>query len=87
MPDAVVADVTPELEVVRHLVARRLDRSDHAIERTHRLHGDLGLGLLNLAVLALEVEDVTGVLLPFEPLSRAQTVEDLARLLHLTRRR
>lgn len=87
MPDAVVADVTPELEVVRHLVARRLDRPDDAIVRTHRLQGDLGLSLLSLAVIALEVEDVTGVLLPFEPLSRAQTVEDLARLLHLTRRR
>ena len=80
-------DLTPELQVVRHLVATRLERSIDEVAGAQRLIGDLHLGLLGLAVLALEVEDVTGVLMPFDALSRAVTVEDLARALHEHRRR
>ena len=80
-------DLTPELQVVRHLVATRLERSIDEVVPAQRLIGDLQLGLLGLAVLALEVEDVTGVLVPFDALTRAVTVEDLARALHEHRRR
>lgn len=80
-------DLTPELQVVRHLVATRLERSIDEVVAAQRLMGDLHLGLLGLAVLALEVEDVTGVLMPFDALTRAVTVEDLARALHEHRRR
>lgn len=80
-------DLTPELQVVRHLVATRLERSIDEIVPAQRLMSDLRLGLLGLAVLALEVEDVTGVLVPFDALTRAVTVEDLARALHAHRRR
>jgi acyl carrier protein len=80
-------DLTPELQVVRHLVATRLERSIDEVVPAQRLIGDLHLGLLGLAVLALEVEDVTGVLVPFDALTRAVTVEDLARALHEHRRR
>lgn len=79
-------DLTPELQVVRHLVARRTERPLDGITPHSRLHLDLGIGLLGLAVLALEIEDVTGVLLPFDALTKAASVEDLARLLHLQRR-
>ena len=79
-------DFAPELQVVRHLLAHRLERSAHDIVPMDRLHADLSLGLLGLAVIALELEDVTGVLLPFDTLTRAVTVEDLARLLHEYRR-
>ncbi|MBL8920519.1 MAG: hypothetical protein JNJ54_16770 [Myxococcaceae bacterium] len=80
-------DLTPELQVVQHLLSRRLDVDQQAIDARQRLGQDLGLGLLKLGVLALELEDVTGVLLPFDALTRAVTVEDLARLLHAHRRR
>lgn len=80
-------DLTPELQVVRHLVATRLERSVDEVVPAQRLMSDLRLGLLGLAVLALEVEDVTGVLVPFDALTRAVTVEDLARALHAHRRR
>lgn len=79
-------DLAPELQVVQHLISRRLDRSQHDIVPRQRLGQDLGLGLLKLGVLALELEDVTGVLLPFDALTSAVTVEDLARLLHAHRR-
>jgi acyl carrier protein len=81
------ADLTPELQVVRHLVARRTERPLDGIAPGHQLNADLGVGLLGLAVLALEIEDVTGVLLPFEAITRARTVTDLARLLFDERRR
>ena len=80
-------DLTPELQVVRHLVATRLERSIDQVVPAQRLMNDPRLGLLGLAVLALEVEDVTGVLVPFDALTRAVTVEDLARALHDHRRR
>lgn len=79
-------DLTPELQVVQHLISRRLDRPQRDIDGRHRLGADLGLSLLQLGVLALELEDVTGLLLPFDALTRAVTVEDLARLLHAHRR-
>ncbi|MCA3016394.1 MAG: hypothetical protein INH41_28760 [Myxococcaceae bacterium] len=79
-------DLAPELQVVRHVLAHHLDRSAHDIVPMDRLHADLALGLLGLAVVALELEDVTGVLLPYEALTRAVTIEDLARLLHDHRR-
>ncbi|MER2566555.1 MAG: phosphopantetheine-binding protein [Myxococcaceae bacterium] len=79
-------DLTPELQVVRHLVSRRTERPLDGIAPHSRLHVDLGIGLLGLAVLALEIEDVTGVLLPFDALTKAASIEDLARLLHLQRR-
>lgn len=81
------ADLTTELEVVRTLIARQLDKPVQAVTASARLKADLGLGLLGLAVLALEVEDVTGVLLPFEALTSAQTVEAFANLLSHERRR
>lgn len=80
------SDLAPELQVVQHLISRRLDRPQQDIVARQRLGQDLGLGLLKLGVLALELEDVTGVLLPFEALTSAVTVEDLARLLHAHRR-
>ena len=39
-------DLTPELQVVRHLVATRLERSIDEVVPTQRLMSDLRLGLL-----------------------------------------
>jgi acyl carrier protein len=80
-------DLAVELEVIRHLIAARLERSAVEVFPSQRLHDDLHLGVLGLSVLALEIEDMTGVLVPFKTLIQAVTVEDLARALSEHRRR
>lgn len=80
-------DLSTELEVVRALIARQLDLDPARVTPRTRLKHDLGLSLLGLAVLALEVEDVTGVLIPFDAFTKAPTVQDFALALRLHRRR
>ena len=78
-------DVSPELELVRHLLARRLDRAVESIAPRHRLVADLRLSKLDLAIVGLELEDLTGAWLPFPRLAHAETVDDLARLVRAAR--
>ncbi len=79
-------DLEPERAVVRHLIASHLERLDAEVRPSHRLKANLGLGAVALAVIALDIEDVTGVFLPFAQLAELRTVEDLAALLHQRRR-
>lgn len=80
-------DVSPELDLVSQLLARRLDRAAPEIRPHHRLVADLGVGRLTLAIVALELEDLTGAWLPFPRVAQAETVADLARLVAIARGR
>jgi hypothetical protein len=77
-------DVAQELELIIELLARRLDRAPADLRPYHRLVADLKVGGLTLAIIGLELQDITGAWLPYPRLVQAETIADLARIVALT---
>jgi acyl carrier protein len=63
--------------VVRESLARHLDRDASTIHASQLLEEDLDLTPLELVLVALDVEEVEDVTLPFEQLATARTVGEL----------
>jgi acyl carrier protein len=68
-------------ELVCHVVAAHLEVDACDVRPGHVLEHDLGISRLGLVLIALDLEDLERVSMPFEALSEVRTVSDLARLL------
>ncbi len=67
-------------ELVRHVVAAHLEVDACDVRAAHELERDLGITRLGLVLIALDLEDLERVNLPFERLADVRTVADLARV-------
>jgi acyl carrier protein len=65
--------------LVRAVLAEHLETDVSSIHADHHLADDLGLTPLAVVLVALDLEDVENVVLPFEQLTQVKTVSDLAR--------
>jgi acyl carrier protein len=68
-------------ETVRCAVAQHLDVDSIDIRSSHRFERDLGFERLDIVLVALRVEEVVKVELPFDRLDQIDTVADLTALL------
>jgi hypothetical protein len=66
--------------VVRDVLARHTSRDGTSIHAWHDLGRDLDLKPLQISLVALEVEHLTGVEVPLDDVATAQTVVDLVSL-------
>jgi acyl carrier protein len=66
------------LTEVRRSVARQLDLAPQAILPSHSLRADLGLGRIELTLLAMQLEDQFQVDLPFFVMEDIRTVAELS---------
>jgi acyl carrier protein len=69
----------PAENIVRAMLAEHLESDVAAIHLDHELAGDLGLTPLAVVLVALDLEDLEDVFLPYEQLVQVKTVGDLAR--------
>ena len=63
--------------IVCRIVAYRTRRESYSVGLSQRLTDDLRLSPLNLAIVAIEVEEVAGVSIPMEDLMNMVTVRDM----------
>jgi acyl carrier protein len=63
--------------IVREALAHHLDRDASTIHPSQRLEEDLDLTPLELVLIALDMEELEDVALPFEQLATLRTVGDL----------
>jgi acyl carrier protein len=71
----------PELDLVRHLVARHLGVTVDAIASHHRLDLDLGLSVLSVVLVVLDLQTIFFVQLTLDDVRGARTVGQLAALI------
>jgi acyl carrier protein len=71
---------TPE-ELVRLILAEHLEVEVNAIQPNLNLETDLGLTPLAVVIVALDLEDLESMYMPFDRLFLVKTVADLAALL------
>ena len=67
-------------ETVREVVAAHLELPPSAIRTEQRLDEDLGISSLGLVLMALDLEDVLDVRLPYDRLGEVRTVGALCSL-------
>jgi acyl carrier protein len=79
----------PLEQMVRSVVAAHLEVPATDISTTQNFFDDLGIPPLGVVLIALDIEDLEGISLPFERLMQTKTVSDLCELVrgaqpHLT---
>ncbi len=74
-----------DIDIVREAVALHLEVDVHGIHAEQNLRRDLGLTALALVLIALDLEDIERLSIPFEPLNDVDTVADLAQLVSQSR--
>ncbi|MBX7115084.1 MAG: acyl carrier protein [Myxococcaceae bacterium] len=79
------APMRQDIDIVREAVAVHLEVDVHSIHGEQNLRRDLGLTALALVMIALDLEDLELLSIPFEPLNNVDTVADLAKLVSRAR--
>lgn len=79
------APMRQDIDIVREAVALHLEVGVSSIRAEQNLRRDLGLTPLALVLIALDLEDIETLSIPFEPLNDVDTVADLARLVSHSR--
>ncbi len=72
--------VDPCYEIVRRVLAEHLDVDASQVHLEQHLETDLGMTALGLVLVALDLEEVECVSLPFDELKRIKTVGQLCEL-------
>jgi acyl carrier protein len=77
--------IDSQREIVRRAVASYLDVDPAGIRPGQRLHRDLALHPLDVALIMLDIEEMEEVELPIDHLNGVETVSDLIHLLRQAR--
>ena len=67
-------------DLVRDVVAAHLEVPVNTIKATQSFLNDLGIPPLGVILIALDIEDLEGISLPFEHLMQTRTISDLCDL-------